>query len=150
MTRQEKYPETSTFHFHNANPKNRLTGDCVARAICTAAELNYSTVVKALATIQCDTGFDGCCPEGYGKLLSRLGWTKHKQPRKPDGSKYTGKEFCRELMAYDSMLNEDFNIRRVIANIGGGHVAAIIEGRVYDTWDCTDGCIGNFWTKEDQ
>lgn len=29
-------PETSTFHFHNENPKGRRTGDCVIRAIARA------------------------------------------------------------------------------------------------------------------
>ena len=34
MKRQDKYPETETFHFHNANPKGRLlAADCVARAV---------------------------------------------------------------------------------------------------------------------
>lgn len=29
MTRQEKYPNTDTFTYYNANPKNRITGDCM-------------------------------------------------------------------------------------------------------------------------
>ena len=23
----------------------------------------------------------------------------------------------------------------------------IMGGKFYDTWDCTEGCVGNFWTK---
>lgn len=47
MKRQEKYPETRTFHFHNANPKNRITGDCVTRALCTALEIHTFNGWKA-------------------------------------------------------------------------------------------------------
>lgn len=34
--REEKYPDTSVFHYFNANPKNKFGGDCVVRAITTA------------------------------------------------------------------------------------------------------------------
>lgn len=139
MTRQEKYPDTDTFHYFNANPKHRLTDDCVARAISLATGIDYNTTVRALATTQITTGYNSTSPEGYSRMLQDLGWVKHKQPRKKDGTKYTGKEFCREL-----------STGRMIANIGGGHVVAIIDRMVWDTWDSTDGCIGNYWTKEEE
>ena len=46
MTRQQKYPETGTFHYHNQNPKNRLTGDCIIRAISRAMELERLRGIK--------------------------------------------------------------------------------------------------------
>lgn len=138
MTRQEKYPETSTFHYHNANPKNRITGDCRIRAIAVACEVQYNTVVMDLAKIQCDTGYDQCTNQGIDILMKQYGWTKHKQPRKADNTKYTGKEFCLKLAKKHV---------RYVANIGGNHVVAIVNGKVNDIWDSTDGCIGNYWTK---
>ena len=36
---------------------------------------------------------------------------------------------------------------RYIAHIGGHHIIAIVDKKVNDTWDSTDGCIGNYWTK---
>ena len=75
---------------------------------------------------------DAAC---YGKYLEGLGWSKQKQPRKPDGKKYTGSEFV------------GFFKGTAVANIGGGHVTCIKDGKVWDTWDCTDGCIGNYWYK---
>lgn len=83
----------------------------------------------------------------YDKYLQSKGWIKHKQPRKADNTKYTGKEFCR-------VLNKDiFAVgQSVVANIGGGHMVCIKENgttfKVHDIWDSTDGCIGNYWTKE--
>lgn len=64
------------------------------------------------------------------------------QPRKADGTKYTGKEWCDKIQR-----NPNFP-GRIIANIGGHHTVAIIDGRVWNTWDSTDGCIGNYWIEK--
>jgi hypothetical protein len=79
----------------------------------------------------------------YEKWLETKGWVKKAQPRKDDNTKYTGSEFCKEVQEYT------FNYpSRIFAKIGGHHVVAIVEGRVWDTWNSTDGCIGNYWIKK--
>lgn len=145
MKRQEKYPDTSTFHYYNANPKNRITGDCVIRAICTACEVPYNQVVMDLAKIQCETGYD-YGDRGTDILLKQYGWTKMKQPHKLfSNNKYTGKEFCNELQKGTTWSANDYS--RIVANIGSHHIVAIINGKVWDIWDSTKGCIGNYWVK---
>lgn len=150
MTRQEKYPDTNTFHFYNANPKGKYTTDCVIRAISTATQIPYKDVLKGLYDVAIKTGYHIDDKKCYERYLNQLGWVKCKQPRNYDGTKYTGKQFCRKLLNYDCDFGDgnDFNIRRIIANIGGHHIVAIVEGQVYDIWDSTDGCIGNYWVKE--
>lgn len=135
MKRTEKYPETSTFHYYNANPKGRITGDCYVRAISTATEIPYNTVVMEMAELQCKTGYDAS--ELIDRYLKSKGWIKHAQPRKADNTKYTGKEFCERARDYENY----------IANIGGHHIVAIVNGKINDIWDSTNGCIGNYWTK---
>ena len=156
MTRQEKYPDTQFFHYHNANPKKRITTDCVVRAITAAAEIDYNIVVLAQALVQIETGYDQAENKGIDILMSKLGWEKRKQPRKADGTKYTGREFCEMIQqAYtdgfdqnNERIDEDIVVGcRIIANIGGSHTAAIIDGKVWDTWDSTSGCVGNYWIK---
>ena len=142
MTRQQKYPETSTFHYHNQNPHNRITTDCVIRAISTATEIPYNQVVMEMAELQCKTGYDDGDKKLYDMYLKSKGWVKNPQPRKDDNTKYTGKEFCEEIQTHRHWYNPE-----IIANIGGGHVVAIMFGKVYDTWDSTDGSIGNYWEK---
>lgn len=149
MKRQDKYPETSTFHYYNANPKNKMTADCNIRAISTALEIPYNQVVMEMAEMQCKTGYDVASKQGIDKYLQSKGWVKHSQPRKADNTKYTGQEFCKELTS-DIM----FVGKSVIANIGGHHIVCIKETadlygthKVWDTWDSTDGCIGNYWVK---
>lgn len=142
MTRQEKYPETSTFHYFNANPKGKTTTDCVVRAISTATELPYNQVVMELAEMQCKTGYDDGDKKLYDKYLQSKGFVKYNQPRKDDNTKYTGKEWCREVQTHRHWYSP-----YMVANIGGHHVVAIMFGQVYDIWDSTDGCIGNYWMK---
>lgn len=135
---------TDTFVYHNANPKNKRTTDCVIRAISTATKISYNDVLLGLATLQIKTGYDMSEKTCYGKYLKSLGWEMHKQPRKPDGTKYTGKEFCEALQRGEfSSDNDD----RIIAHLGGHHIVAIVYWQVWDTWNSTGGCIGNYWTK---
>lgn len=142
MKRQEKYPETKTFHYYNANPKNRMTTDCNVRALCTALEIPYNQVVMELAEVQCRTGYDVASPKGIDEYLKSKGWVKQKQPRKDDNTKYTGKEWCEEIQTHRHWYSP-----QMIANIGGHHIVAVMFGQVYDVWDSTDKCIGNFWEK---
>jgi len=145
MTREEKYKTTDTFIYYNANPKNRITGDCVKRAFCTAMDIPYNTVVMEMAELHCETGHDPSY--NIGIYPERKGWIKHAQPRKADNTKYTGSEFCK-------YLTEKYphgEIGSIIANIGGHHTICIkwIFGKykVHDIWNSTKGCIGNYWTR---
>ena len=112
MKREDKFKDTPTFHYYNANPKNRITGDCAFRAISTALEQDYNQTVMEMAEMMCKTGFAMNDAKGEEKYLASKGWVKHPQPRKADGSKFTGKEFCR------SMAISGVNY---IAHIGGHH-----------------------------
>lgn len=148
MKRDQKYPETATFHYYNANPKNRITGDCAFRAISTALGQTWEQTVREMAEISIKTGYAINDTKGIEKYLESKGWVKHKQPRKRDNTKYTGWEFCKELTCDIMAVGKTF-----IANIGGHHIVCIKETgqhgfhKVWDTWNSTDGCIGNYWTK---
>ena len=134
-SRREKFPNTDTFEYYNANPKGRITCDCVARAICTALEKSYSEVLREMVELSIETGYEYTDKKCIDKYLESKGWKKEKQPRKSNNKKYTGAEFVKGF--------ED----TCVANIGGNHIVCIKNGKVYDTWDSTDGCIGNYWIK---
>lgn len=147
MKREQKYPDTKCFHYYNANPKNRITADCVTRAIATALNLDYCTVVMEMAKMTCETGYSSLENKGIDLYLKSKGWEKHKQPRRLDNTKYTGAEWC-------SFLSENnFWIwgNSMICNIGGNHIVAIRkcdkEFKIHDIWNSSNKCIGVFWTK---
>lgn len=127
---------TTTFTYYNANPKGKKTTDCVIRAICTALDQDYNTTAKELLEFCLKTGYDISDVKCFGKYLESKGWGKQKQPRKPDNTKYTGKEFVKIFKGI------------CVANIGGNHTVCIKNGKVMDIWDSTDGCIGNYWIRK--
>lgn len=140
--RMMRNPDTDYFHFHNQNPKNKFTEDCVFRAISLATGIDYNDVILGMAKNSCKNGYCLNGTKGIETYLKSIGWIKHKQPRKSDNTKFTGKEFC-------AIIQSSFNPnRKYIANIGGHHIVAIIDGKINDTWNSSGGCIGNFWTKE--
>ena len=151
-SREEKYPDTKYFHYYNANPKNRITGDCRIRAICTALEIPYNDVVMELAQIQCETGYDQTTTQGLALLLKRHGWTKLKQPRNKDNTKMSAKQFVDKLFhpIYEEELGlPEFYIDRIVCNLGSHHMACIITGQVYDIWNSSNETIGNIWVRRD-
>lgn len=136
--REKKYPNTDTFQFYNANPKGRITGDCTFRAIATALNKPWEDVVMEMAEMSCRTGYAINDKKGIECYLKEKEWIKHPQPKKADNTKYTGKDFCLCIAAKN---------QRYIANIGGHHIVAISDGKIMDIWDCSNKCIGNYWTK---
>ena len=134
-TREQKYPDTDTFHFYNANPKGKITGDCTFRAFALALEQDYNQTVMEMAELMCETGYALNDKYGQEEYLKRKGWIKQRQPKKKNGKKYTGAEFCKKFAG------------TCIAHIGGHHIVCIKDHKVWDHWNSTGGCIGNYWIK---
>lgn len=150
--RQRKYPDTDTFHFHNPNPKGKMTTDCVVRAISTVLRQPYDQTLREMTEMTIKTGYMWNENKGMNKYMESKGWVKCKSPRKDDGTKYTGTEFCRTLMhpIYCEELNlckKSYEINNVLVNIGGHHTVAIMSGQIWDTWNSGSGTIGIVWVK---
>lgn len=145
--------ETSTYHFYNANPKDRRTGDCVIRAIATATDKTWEEVLQGLTEIALKYKIMPNDEKCYDRYLASLGWRKEKQPRKEDNTKYTGSEFC-ELLDSDYCeyaINYQSSTDTIIAHIGGHHIVCIkihdYEHKAFDIWDSTSKTIGKYWTR---
>ena len=150
--RRKKYPDTDTFHYYNANPKHKITTDCVIRAVTTALKQPYDQTLREMAEMTIKTGYMLNENAGIDYYMKSKGWIKCKQPKKEDGTKYTGEEFCRTLMhpIYSEELNlysSDYEINNILANIGGHHTVAIMSGQVWDIWNSTRGSVGIVWVK---
>ena len=139
MSRQEKYKDTAYFTYYNANPKNRITGDCVIRALSVFLQKDYYDVYKELYDTSIKTGYMVNDKKNYERYLKDMGIEKQKQPRQADNTKYTGKEFIKEIARPG---------KRYFAHIGGHHVIAIKDGRIYDIWDSSNKSIGNYWVLD--
>lgn len=128
--------DTNVFHFYNANPKNKRTSDCVIRALSLFLDKSWDDVLTDLYKIalkEKTVPTDDIC---YKKYLKSLGYEMLKQPRKFDNTKYTGKEFCEQVVKSNY---------KYLAHIGGHHIVCISKNKINDIWDSSDGCIGNYW-----
>lgn len=134
-SREKKFPSTKAFNYFNANPKGKLTGDCSFRAISLALGIDYNESVRERFEMFIETGIVPNSTKGEEDYLKSKGWVKNKQPKKSNGKKYTGVEFVEEFKG------------TCVAHIGGHHTVCIKDGKIWDTWDSSHGCIGNYWTK---
>lgn len=142
--------DTYYFSYVNANPKNKKTGDCVIRALAVAMNKTWDEILTYL--YQYAMKYKQMLNDDilYKKYLKDQGWIMLKQPRKHDNTKYTGREFCEELQEGTIFEIDGYEVaewNNVIAHIGGHHVVAIIDGKIVDTWNSANGCIGNIWIK---
>lgn len=137
--------DTPYFKFHNANPKDRRTSDCVVRSISLATGISWEETLRNLTELAIKHSLMPSDPKLYSRYLSSLGWTKRPAPRKPDNRKYRGREWVEFCRKQNSILYPATQI----AHIGGNHIVCIKDFRIHDTWDSTNGSIGNFWIKVD-
>ena len=133
------------FRYVNANPEDKRTGDCIMRTVAVAAGVSWEDAVRGLCAIAIEKHIAPQDPAAERELLKRLGFAKMKQPKKLNGKKLTGREFCAWLDA--QVLTGALPAgARVVANIGAHHVVAVLcDGsghfRVNDTWDCSTRCV---------
>lgn len=108
--------------FHNENPKNLLTGDCVIRAIALITDSSWYDTYNDI----CVQGIKMAdMPSSNNVWITFLKKNGYKMNILPDDCPdcYTIKDFC-----------EDFPKGKYIVATGN-HVVAVINGDYYDTYD---------------
>lgn len=125
----------SHYKYYNHNPKGVVTGDCVIRSIGTALNKPWDNILKDLTKYSLKHKYYIGCVELYEIYLSDAGWTKHNAPHKRNGKPY-------KLIEWLSRFNGE-----AIVSIDDDHLAYVKEGVLYDTWDCTQHILGEYWTK---
>ena len=109
------------FVYNNENHKNKKTTDCVIRALKTVLDIDIKTIIYELTDIYIKTGFYISDPKCYDKYLTSKGYTKMKQPRHSDKSKFTAEEFC-------DYLNHLYDIKGdIVAHVGGHHITTFVN-----------------------
>lgn len=120
---------------YNANPKNKKTGDCVIRAICTALNESWADTYRGMLDIAIETGQAISYKDNYVEYLKRKGYDMQKQLKKSSGKKYTIEEFADKI----AQPNKTY-----ILNVAN-HVTVVINKSLYDIWDCRKKTVGNYW-----
>lgn len=122
------------FIFHNENPRNLVrASDCVIRALANAMDKEWDDVLKELTDVALEIKDSPTSDKVIEKYLQRLGYTKERQLRKEDNTKYTVDEFAR----YKDKGNYIIRV--------AGHLTSVKDGYIYDTWNCSRKTTGNYW-----
>ena len=122
-----KYKETPTFHFHNANPQGKKANDCVARAISVALSQSWDDTIREMTELGIKLGLvfnEDKCIDAY---LKKKGWTRLKEPRDSNNKKVSVSDFIKYAKPRGV----------VIIKAGSHHISIIVDGVVWDTWDCS-------------
>lgn len=119
---------------YNPNPAARAVGDCAVRAVAKALNITWEESYTLIA----DAGFRmGDMPSSdavFGAVLRQHGFYKRVIPNScPDC--YTTRDFCREHPYGVYVLGF------------GGHVATVVDGDLYDSWDSSNEIPQYYWEE---
>lgn len=108
--------------------KYRREGDCVVRAIAIATKQDYKKVFEDLTAIGLPLGLFANSDKVYQSYLRELGWQETK--------------YGRNAVPLNEMCFTGIAVLR-------GHLVAVDESTVYDTWDCRRQRCWRTWTNEE-
>jgi hypothetical protein len=106
--------------------------DCAVRSISIALDEDYRTVFVEMMELGLEMGGYPSMKPVYETYLENKGWTKNKCPRNEQGKLIKIRNW------------KDAPARTVVLN--SGHLTAIVDGAVHDTWDCRYRPVNSYWT----
>ena len=117
----------------NLNPKARKTGDCVIRAIAKAEGKSWLYVFDALTIIARNKYSIVNHKHTYEAYLDCYKIVPCKIETAMGNVKYTVKEFA-----------DTHPMGTYLISIAG-HMTVVIDGNIYDTWDCSNKKAYKIW-----
>lgn len=142
---KKKPANTKSFQYYNANPADRRASDCVVRAISYAMGISWVDTFDGLCAIARRMYGSPTEKDVYSVFLENKGWVKKPRPviQKAKTRKYyTG-------IAFTKLLQKNHIDFPMVIHIGSHHLSCIKNGKIYDTWDSSDGCLGNIWVPSE-
>lgn len=121
--------------YYNPNPMQRNVGDCSVRAVAKALDTDWETAYIRIMV----NGYSMCdMPSSdsvWSAVLRQNGFYRDAIPDTcPDC--YTAEEFCKDHPEGTFVL------------AFGGHVATVVDGDLYDTWDSSNEIPQYFWYRK--
>jgi hypothetical protein len=111
-----------------------VVGDCAVRAVSVALCVSWETAFALIANAAFQMADMPSSNSVWGAVLRQHGFYRHTVPNEcPDC--YTAADFCKD------------HPRGVYVLGFGNHVATVIDGDLYDSWDSTSEIPQYFWTK---
>lgn len=120
----------------NNNPVGRRVGDCSVRAVSKALDIDWEKAYAMTASNGFAMGDMPSSDSVWGAVLRQNGFRKQAIPNTcPDC--YTFADFAKD------------NPRGTFVLGTGSHVATIVDGDLYDSWNSSDEIPIYVWYKEE-
>lgn len=120
----------------NPNPVGRRVGDCAVRAIAKALGVDWETAFVMIASNGFSMGDMPSSDSVWGATLRQHGFYRMSIPDTcPDC--YTVTDFCND------------NPKGVFVLGFGGHVATVVDGDLFDSWDSSSEIPQFVWYRKD-
>lgn len=124
------------FEEYNPNPVGRHVGDCSIRAIAKALDTDWETAFILVTVNAYQMGDMPSSDSVWGAVLRENGFYKKIIPNYcPDC--YTVEDFC-----------EDHPNGIFVLGFGG-HVATVVDGKLYDSWDSSKEIPIYYWYRKE-
>lgn len=122
---------------YNPNPTGRTVGDCAIRAVAVALGVDWEDAYWMVAENGAAMGDMPSSDSVWGSVLRQHGFYRTTIPNTCPEC-YTAEDFCRD------------HPKGVYVLGFGGHVATVINGDIYDTWDSKN-CVPVYvWFRKDR
>ena len=120
---------------YNPNPISRRVGDCAVRALTKALDISWEEAYALLVANGFQMGDMPSADIVWGAVLRQHGFFREIIPNKcPDC--YTAEDFYTD------------NKKGVYILAFEGHVATVVDGDLYDSWDSSQLIPLYYWHKE--
>ena len=118
------------------NPTGRRVGDCAVRAVSVALGIDWETAYALIAANGYRMGDMPSSDSVWGAVLRQNGFYRKTIPDTcPDC--YTAEDFCED------------NPKGVFVLGFGGHVATVVDGNIYDSWDSSKEIPTYVWYRKE-
>lgn len=122
---------------YNPNPTGRRVGDCAVRSVAKALGIDWETSYAIIANNGFQMGDMPSSNSVWGAVLRQNGFYRSALPDScPDC--YTAEDFARD------------NPKGIFVLGFGTHVATVIDGNIYDSWDSSKEIPQYFWYKKEE
>lgn len=120
--------------YYNPNPTGRTVGDCAVRALSKALDIPWEEAYAKMAINGYQMGDMPSSDSVWGSVLRQNGFYREGLPNLcPDC--YTAEDFCRDNPVGIYVLGF------------GGHVATVIDGTLFDSWNSLREIPIYFWSR---
>ena len=120
---------------YNPNPTGRSVGDCAVRAVARALDIDWETAYSMITANGFAMGDMPSSDSVWGAVLRQNGFYRQAISNTcPDC--YTAEDFARD------------NPSGIFVLGFGDHVATIVDGNIYDSWDSSQEIPIYVWYKK--